>query len=282
MSISVADVDAMPPGAELAAVLARVAPDGVDDDGQLLDMVAAWDRLISWAHANQLAAMAEFARRPWNSGRGDDAVAARARRAKVGEIGREFAHDEVAARLAVSTRAAAQRMWLAMELVSPLSATAAALRAGDIDVGKARVIADGCRNLDPATAVDVETKVLARAGEQSGWRLKQSVRRAAIAADPVGARGRWQAAAAERGQWMTPLEDGLAEIRAVLPAADALTVHNVLGAAARAAKTAGGGDPHNRPAARRFPARPVRRRAGHRRPRRPGATQTRRSPRPPR
>jgi hypothetical protein len=226
---------AMAPGPELAALLADVAADGIDDEFELMEVIAGWDRLISWAHAGQLAAIAELARRPWT--RRLDPDAARAKRGPLGSVRREYAHDEIAARLSISPGAAGFRLALAVDLAHPLTATGAALAAGSIDVTKARVIADGCGGLDPGTAVEVETRVLGRAADQTSAQVKRAVRRAVITADPVLAQRRANTATTERGTWLTPLEDGLAELRAVLPAADALTIHRVLGAAARAAKT---------------------------------------------
>ena len=148
--------------------------------------------------------------------------------------------DEIAARLSISSGSAGFRLGLALELAGPLTATGAALAAGDIDVQKAHSIADGCRYLDPVTAVEVEAIVLARAGEQTNGQVKKAVRKAAIVADPVAAQQRHVAAKNERGVWLTPLDDGVAELRAVLAAADALKVYNVLNAVALSAKLAGG------------------------------------------
>jgi hypothetical protein len=177
----------------------------------------------SWVDAGQLAAVAEFACRPMSIGLTPDV--ARAKYGPLGSVRRSNPDDEIAARLSISSGSAGFRVGLAIELAGPLTVTAAALAAGEIDVQKARSIADGCRNLDPATAVEVEAIVLARAGEQTNAQVKKAVRRAAKN---------------ERGVWLTPLEDGMAEVRAVLAAADALKVFNVLTAAALSAKLAGG------------------------------------------
>ena len=63
------------------------------DDGELVELIQAWERLASWAAAGQLAAVAELARRrPSGTGAGDPAVP---------EVS-EFAVDEVAAALRLS------------------------------------------------------------------------------------------------------------------------------------------------------------------------------------
>ena len=171
---------------------------------------------------------------------GEDPDVARAKRGPLGSVRRSNPDDEIAARLSISSGSAGFRIGLAMELAGPLTATAAALAAGEIDVQKAHSIADGCRYLDPATAVEVEAIVLARASDQTNAQVKKAVRKAAIIADPIAAQQRHVAAKNERGVWLTPLDDGVAELRAVLAAADALKVYNVLTAAALSAKLAGG------------------------------------------
>ena len=165
---------------------------------------------------------------------------ARAKYGPLGSVRRDNPDDEIAARLSISSGSAGFRVGLAIELAGGLTATAAALAAGDIDVQKARSIADGCHYLDPGAAAEVESIVLARAGDQTNAQVKKAVRKAAIAADPVAAQNRHVTAKNERGVWLTPLDDGMAEVRAVLAAADALKVYNVLTAAALSAKLAGG------------------------------------------
>src|ERR1019366_4007240 len=195
-------------------------------------------RLIAWANAGQMAAVAEFARRPWSIG--ETPEVARAKRGPLGSVRRSNPDDEIGARLSISSGSAGFRLGLALDLVGPLTATGAALAKGQIDVQKAHSIADGCRYLDPRTAAEVERIVLARAGDQTNAQVKKAVRKTAITADPVAAQARHVAAKNERGVWLTPLDDGVAELRAVLAAADALKVYNVLTAAALSAKLAGG------------------------------------------
>jgi hypothetical protein len=227
----------MAPGVELAARLVAMSTADIDEDFDVLEVVAAYDRMIAWAHAGQLAAVADFARRPWSIGETPDV--ARAKHGPLGSVRRSNPDDEIGARLSISSGSAGFRLGLALELTD-LPATAAALGTGQIDVQKAHSIADGCRHLDPATATEVETIVLARAPEQTNAQVKKAVRKAAIAADPVAAQKRHVAAKNERGVWLTPLDDGVAQLHAVMAADDALKVYNVLTAAALSAKLAGG------------------------------------------
>jgi Domain of unknown function (DUF222) len=228
----------MVPGPKLGSLLAEIDPALVDDDADLLEVIAAWDRQIANANANQLAAMAEFARRPWLVS--DDPDVVRDERGALGSATREFAPDEIAPRLGISPMSASNRLGLALDLASPLSATAAALATGAIDIAKARTIADACRHLEPATAVELEAAVLGQAPQLSNGRLHTALRKALITIDPVAAEQRYRVARKERGVWVNPLDDGMAELRAVLAAQDALTIENVLTATARGAKTVGG------------------------------------------
>ncbi|MGJ0223667.1 hypothetical protein ACQUZK_09730, partial [Streptococcus pyogenes] len=80
-------MEAMDPGLALVEVLAGCEPAYVDD-AALVELVAGWERVASWAAAGQAAAVAELGRR------------------RVGERA-QFVGDEVAARLCV-TRAVAE------------------------------------------------------------------------------------------------------------------------------------------------------------------------------
>ena len=110
---------------------AAPAPSEVDD-GELVELIQAWERLASWAAAGQLAAIAELARRRPRDllerpgGQGD------AGHPGVPEVS-EFAVDEVAAALRLSRPAAGARLHSAVELTR-LPRTAAALHDGVLDV----------------------------------------------------------------------------------------------------------------------------------------------------
>jgi len=82
----------------------------------------------------------------------------------------------------------------------------------------------------------VEGEILVRAAEQDVSKLRKRVRRAAIAVDPRGAEERRVRAAEDRRVWVTPADDGMAWLSALLPAAAALTIEKAVEAAARTAK----------------------------------------------
>ena len=138
---------------------AATAPDPSEvDDAELVELIGAWERLACWAAAGQLAAIAELARRrprdladrpPGPTGplsAGGPAAAGDAGHPGVPEVS-EFAVDEVAAALRLSRPAAGVRLHTAVELTR-LPATAAALRAGTLDLPKVRAVVDAVSVLD--------------------------------------------------------------------------------------------------------------------------------------
>jgi hypothetical protein len=224
----------MLPGVELARLLASVDVAAVRSDADVLELIAAWERVISWAQVQQLDAIAEFVRRPVVVG--TDPHAGWAARGVPGRPTREFADDELAVRLGTSRVAAASRVGTALSLAVTHEATAAALREGAIDFSKARLIVESTSGLAVDVAREIEAKVLPRAGEQNCGRLKQVLRRAVIVADPAGAEQRRKRARSERRVVITPMPDDMAELYAVLPALQAAAIDTALTASARAMK----------------------------------------------
>jgi hypothetical protein len=225
-------------GSHAAAVLAAVVPADLDD-AELVEAMRAWERLASWVAAGQLAAVAELARRrprdyvdngPGHVDRGDP---------RVPELS-EFVVDEVASALRLTRPTAGLRVQLAVELAGRLTATAAALQTGTIDVSRARVIMEGVTPLDDALATAVEARVLSRAGQQTTGQLRASLSRAVLATDPAAAEVRHRRAVAERLVTVRPLADGMAGLWALLPADGAAALYARLDHLARRAPV---GDP---------------------------------------
>src|SRR2546428_4676762 len=131
-----------PPGPVLAGVLASVRPEDVDS-WDLVEVIRAWERQACWAAAGQLAAIAELARRrpPYPAAEDGSERHRDAGHRSLPSVS-EFAVDEVAAALRLSRPGAGVRLHLAVELDQRLAGTAAALRAGDIDVPRARSVVD--------------------------------------------------------------------------------------------------------------------------------------------
>ena len=87
--------------------------------------------------------------------------------------------------------------------------------------------------LDDPTARAVEQRVLPRAGRQTVGQLRASLSRAVLSVDPAGAEERHQRAAAGRQVTVRPLDDGMAELWALLPADGAAAIYSAVDAAAR-------------------------------------------------
>ncbi len=101
------------------------------------------------------------------------------------------AADEVAAALTLTGRSAQLLLDRAAALAE-LPATAAALRAGRIDMPKALVILTGLAGQDPELARAIEAQLIERAPAQTTGQLRAALNRALIAADPKAAERRRQ------------------------------------------------------------------------------------------
>ena len=122
----------------------------------------------------------------------------------------------------------------AAALTGRLADTLAALGRGEISGRQATTIAELVEHLDDDVTATVQATVLAKAPEQTLAEMKRALRRAVIAADPAGAAARAAAARAERTVSRDPLDDGMAELRAVLTATDTELVWAELTARAQA------------------------------------------------
>jgi Domain of unknown function (DUF222) len=195
---------------------------GVPPRADLLDQIVACEREVAAAQARQLVLIAAFARsRPALVGERVQAGAS------------EFAVDELAAELRLSRRAAGARLELAVTLSERLPGTSAALAAGDLDLSRARLVAEATDPLDPPAVAVVEQRVLPRAATQTFGQLRASLTRAVLAVDPAGARVRHEREVAGRRVAVTALSDGMAELWALLPAPAATAIYTAIDVHAR-------------------------------------------------
>jgi Domain of unknown function (DUF222) len=155
----------------------------------------------------------------------------------------EFAPDELAAELRMSTGTARNQLDLAVALLSRLPGTLAALEAGEIDLRRAKAVAEVTAPLSDEQAAAVETRVLARGGRGSHEAFRRAVRTAVLAVDPDGAEQRRQRQRRLRSVQYRPADDGLAEMVAVLPAEHAAAIHQRI--TSLALHAAGPGDPRS-------------------------------------
>jgi hypothetical protein len=165
-------LDAMLPGPELAWHAGAARQAGLDalSDDELIGVLGAARRLVSWQAELELAAVAELdARRAGPGGRDGEHVA-----------------EELAAALTLTGRSASTLLELSRRL-ERLPQTAALLAAGVIDRARAAVIADQLSLLDDAAAAAVEDRVVPRAGEMTTGQLAAACQRAVLAHDPQAA-----------------------------------------------------------------------------------------------
>lgn len=221
-------------GPGLASVLANAVP-GAASNWDLPGIAAAYRRLASWAQAGELAAVAEIASRSAaaNTRIGTDDSG------RPGQLPPEAA-AEVALALQMSQPGACDWVDLAVQMRWRLRATGAALSAGSIDLGRARIIADCTSVLPDELASEVETRVLPQASSQTTGQLRNSVRRAVIAADPEGAEQRRKDTERRSKIALYPDENGTATLTgSCLPGVHAAAAMARISAMARALKSSG-------------------------------------------
>jgi hypothetical protein len=224
----------LPAGPGLAAVLAQDTPAG-GSDWDLPGMAAGYRRLAAWAQARELAAVAEIAARraAANPDVGVDD------RGQPCQLPPEAA-AEVALELRMSQFGASAWTDLGCQLRWRLPGTGAALAAGVIDLGRARIIAEATGLLSDEHAALVEQRVLRAAGEQTTGQLRVAVRRAVLAVDPEGAEQRRKRAERRARVGLYPDEEGTATLTGSgLPAIQAAAAMARLTAMARALKASG-------------------------------------------
>lgn len=203
------------PSPELARDLALLQPADVDDAG-LVEMAAAWERVIAWATAAQSSAVAEMVRR------------ARGPR----EEG--FVADEIAAATGVTPRAGRVVVERAVALLRAPDVHDA-LSDGTLTVRKADTLCRVTAHLPPGQAAIVRDAVLAHGSGLTAPQIRGKARRIELELDPTAAHRRHEAARRTRGVWMEPAEDCMAYLHAYLPATDATRVMTAVDAIAAAA-----------------------------------------------
>jgi Domain of unknown function (DUF222) len=209
-------------------------------DAELIDAVTGFDRITSWASARQVRLLAEFARRR----PGDHPLAARC---DTPSRASEFAPDEVGLALRLSRTAAIGRLVMAETLVADLPGTLAAWQAGTIDTLKARAITETSYLLPREQRGALEARVLPRAGQQTIAQLRKALARAVLAIDPHGAQDRHEHRRRDRRVVVSPDEEGMATLWALLSAPDATAAYQRL---CELARNLGADDPRGMDARR--------------------------------
>jgi hypothetical protein len=224
----IAHLDGCP---ELAAWVASVDPCAVGDF-DLVEVIAGFERVAAWAKGRAAAAAAELSRRPtmnavWppQAGRPSEQCGASA---------------ELSLRLGISRQAAARLVAVGALMEGRLEQTGRALEAGRIDWGKAVTVAESLGTVPWQVADEVQAAVLPDAPRRTHTQLRRDLERALAEVDPRDAQERHERAVDQRRvERPRVLPDGMASIRAVLPAEAAARLDAALHAAATAARTDG-------------------------------------------
>lgn len=220
-----------PPSPGLAAMLDQVLTEELDD-AALVELVAAWRRLQSWAAARAARAAEALSRRASMNPLWPDVA---------GNVSEPcVAAEELAMRLGCSRRSARDLVRAGVAYEGALWPTGDALERGDLDESKARVLLTALVPVPGELAIAVQEEVLPTAPRRTPAQLAGDVQRALIRVDPDEAAER-AARAVEERRVCRPrvLPNGMAGIWAVLPAPAAVALHEELGAVARAARRAG-------------------------------------------
>ena len=171
--------DVMGPCSVLAELTGQTLERGLGrlTDDEVVGVLRAARRLVSWQSAVELAAVTELAARRGREQHG------------AGPAPAERTSAEVAAALTLTGRSADLLIDFAAG-VARLEDVAAALGRGDIDVARAHVFADELAGLPWLQASVLATRHLQVAGEVTTARLRAILRRAVLAADPDAGRRR--------------------------------------------------------------------------------------------
>jgi hypothetical protein len=229
--------DVMPPGPVLGALTSQAVEDVASlDDDELLGVVSAARRQQARAEYEELAAVAEFARR-----REAQYEASKARGDKPRQREGEFAAEELGIELGCSHYAAGQRMELADGLSSRLPATFAGMAAGIINGHKAKIIYEFTRYLSDEQAAQADQILAAAAPGMAPAELKKKAARLEYKLDPDGVRQRKEEASRKHRRVEARQEEsGNAALAGrELAVADALAAKNAVWAEAAALCNAG-------------------------------------------
>jgi Domain of unknown function (DUF222) len=222
-------VHRQPPGPHLGWLLEKLSVADVSDYG-LVEVIAGWERLASYALARQSEAIAEIADRPCMQGTiGPSYSSLQQERVTALELG---------ARLNWSPGIADGVVDQALLLAGPLSPTRESLAAGRITTRHARVIVDELGEFtdNPALLVRVQEQVLAVVEGVTPSMLRSKVKRTLARLAPQLVKETVRRSAKAREVTCRPAPNGMAFVDAYLPAADATAFMAVLDAAAGAAR----------------------------------------------
>jgi len=199
------------PGPDAVAALSMLDAGRLSPAGRV-DALVAWERQVAWLQARQQRVLAAMA---------DDVEHATG---PVQRLEGSWVREDVACALRLSGVSAQRRLVAAQALADRLPATLRLLDRGAITYLHALSLAEATYGLDDQTTSAVERDVLGRAGEQTLAAFKRSITRAVAALAPARVEEQRVQAMGERRVCVSPREDGMAELWALLPAEGAAAV----------------------------------------------------------
>jgi hypothetical protein len=231
-------LDAMPAGAGLLAELEALDL-GALPSYDLPEVVVQARRIAARAHALEAAAAAALARHP-DLRHPDLAAVCRSLPEGTAFVHADLAAADLSARLLVPPGEAMVLIREGRAYAGSLADTGAALADGRIEPAKARAIVLAAGDEPAGVAAVVEAEVLPRTAGRSVKQVRADVARALNRVDPDGAADRHRTARAGRTVSRPKiLQDGMAGLWTVLPAADAVRLDSMLDALARRSRQAG-------------------------------------------
>jgi hypothetical protein len=213
------------PGPAIIAFLNALDPAEIDDAGAVTVM-ELWQRQAAWLAERMTSSIAAVA-----------GPTPTKEAAKADLIGDDWNIDYVGAALGLSTGTARVRVATARRLTESLPQCRAAMAAGHLTSQHLWAIVEAIADLEADAIASVDQRVASKIRGQSWPSFRRTLRRAVLAAAPDLAEAIYGSAAANRRVELSYDEaNGMAEIRAIMPAVDAHTVWLALRAAADAAR----------------------------------------------
>lgn len=209
------------PQAVLVEALAQLRPALLDEDARI-DVAVALERHIAMLQAHLAETLAAIEADSTQDG---------------------FTSDSVAAALRVPPASMRTRLHLARNLTERLPRALAMMRAGKISQRHAFDLAEATGSLSPQAVAMVQERVLSRAPEQTAAQFRACIKRAVLCvSNPADEQAAHQSALTQRRVIVTPVENGMAELWALLPADGAAAVKTALDARAHETVHGRGGD----------------------------------------
>src|SRR5258705_6146259 len=233
-----ADLESMSPGLQLAEALAAVDLSACDS-ADLYRLSALHATQIAYEQAQLLHVMLEavYAERTEALQRTKSGASGPASRVREFD---EFSADQLAFTLTWSRTAAQAQLLAAQDLIERIPVVFTALRAGRIDLVRARVFSDALSGLDDDKDRTVAERLIEKAENWTPGRLRERLRYHVLKADPTLGRKRYETRVSDRRIYNQPYADGTSQLSGVnLPPHLAIAVFNRIDRMARAAKSAG-------------------------------------------